>query len=114
METAVVVAERVRTLVEMAGTPVPEQFGGEQTMWATVSCGVSTCVPDSGLSKEKLLKHADRALYRAKGNGRNRVEFQIREEVSSSEASPVGRRSAVRLLRKLERRESGSRAAAQG
>jgi diguanylate cyclase (GGDEF)-like protein len=115
METAVVVAERVRTLVEMAGTPVPEQLGGEYTMWATVSCGVSTCVPDDRLSRESLLQAAYRALYRAKGSGRNRVEFRSVEEVSSPEMSLAGRRSGVRLLTKLGvRRESESRAAVQG
>jgi diguanylate cyclase (GGDEF)-like protein len=75
-EHALLVAERVRSLVEMVGTPIPEQVAGRQTMWSTVSCGVSTCVPDSRNSRERLLWSADRALYLAKANGRNRVEFQ--------------------------------------
>jgi diguanylate cyclase (GGDEF)-like protein len=107
VDTAMVVAERVRVLVEMAGTPVPEQFGPEQTMWATVSCGVSTCVPDESLSREKLLKFADRALYKAKGNGRNRVEFRSCEQ---SAASSEGRVPEVRLVAMLDvKHDSGPR-----
>ena len=114
-DTAVVVAERVRRLVEMAGTPVPEVIGGEQqTMWATVSCGISTCVPDGGLTAERLLKTADKALYRAKGNGRNRVEFRSYEQISSAEMKPMGRASGMRLLSKLKGRDSGARAASKG
>lgn len=41
---------------------------------ATVSVGVATLVPSSGLHNlEELLSHTDKALYKAKREGRNRV-----------------------------------------
>jgi diguanylate cyclase (GGDEF)-like protein len=117
-DRAMLVAERVRSLVEMAGTPVPEVAGANgKMMWATVSCGVSTCVPESGLTRERLLKTADRALYQAKGLGRNRVQFRVCERESSAHTnveSISSMSSGARLLSKLGvRRESGSRAAAR-
>ena len=42
----------------------------------TVSIGVAARGPESPLSGEALLKHADEALYRAKAEGRNRVALQ--------------------------------------
>jgi diguanylate cyclase (GGDEF)-like protein len=39
----------------------------------TVSMGVATC-PTHGQNGAELIKAADTALYRAKENGRNRVE----------------------------------------
>jgi diguanylate cyclase (GGDEF)-like protein len=39
----------------------------------TISCGTATVVPQSGLSLNELLRSADRALYQAKAEGRDRV-----------------------------------------
>jgi diguanylate cyclase (GGDEF)-like protein len=39
----------------------------------TVSFGVFTTLPEKGLSPETMIEFADKALYQAKGQGRNKV-----------------------------------------
>lgn len=68
---AVLVAERVRTAVERL-----EHRDGAMTFSFTVSIGVASLELQPDLSREKLIELADSALYRAKHNGRNRVERQ--------------------------------------
>ncbi len=80
LETALIIAERIRSLIEVAGTPVSDRMAGELVNWTTVSCGVSTCVPGPGLSRETLLEAADQALYCSKESGRNQVSHQQAEQ----------------------------------
>jgi diguanylate cyclase (GGDEF)-like protein len=47
---------------------------GTFSLQATISIGVAT-FPGDGKTRDELIDAADHALYRAKGNGRNRVEF---------------------------------------
>jgi diguanylate cyclase (GGDEF)-like protein len=71
-EGAIIVAERIRKLVEMAGSPaLPEP--GTHPRLSTVSCGVATCYPSDSNCQEDLLDAADKALYQAKARGRNLV-----------------------------------------
>jgi diguanylate cyclase (GGDEF)-like protein len=62
------VAERLRALV--ASTPVTLASRGELDL--SVSVGLATLI--AGDSVASLMTRADAALYRAKRNGRNRVD----------------------------------------
>ncbi len=67
-EGARYVAEKIREYVAELGVAhvTPAQR-------VTISCGTATVVPQSGLSLNELLRSADRALYQAKAEGRDRV-----------------------------------------
>ena len=83
IKEAMFVAERIRLAVQ--GT----RFSGPLTkLNLTVSLGV-TCFPrENAASVDDFIKLADDALYRAKANGRNRVECHDPE--SDRTAAPVG------------------------
>lgn len=65
-----IVAERLRGEIEAAALPHP---ASEVAAVVTLSLGVATCRPGAGLLPESLIASADRALYAAKNQGRNRV-----------------------------------------
>lgn len=75
LAAAVKVAERVRTLVQTAGSPAPAQPvpRPEVGLWTTVSCGVATLMDANAVDYRRLVLAADTALYAAKAQGRNRV-----------------------------------------
>jgi len=66
---AFVLAEKIRE--EIAGRQVPHS--GNQYGVITISAGCASLLPLRGTSSLQLIKAADRALYRAKSSGRNRV-----------------------------------------
>jgi diguanylate cyclase (GGDEF)-like protein len=63
------VAEEIRARVAALAM---KRRGDEAPVKVTVSIGV--VVPQEGEGVRELIARADEALYRAKGNGRNRVE----------------------------------------
>jgi diguanylate cyclase (GGDEF)-like protein len=63
------IAERVRSNVRALAIPYPAVRSGV----VTVSVGAASAVPDRSGSADALLAAADRALYRAKDEGRDRV-----------------------------------------
>jgi diguanylate cyclase (GGDEF)-like protein len=70
LKEAVFVADRIRLSVQ--GT----KFNGPLAkLGLTVSLGVSWFSPEQPCTVDGFIKLADDALYRAKANGRNRVEF---------------------------------------
>ncbi len=70
LEGAVRVAEQLRKRVLALAIPNPASDIAEVV---TVSCGVAATVPEAANGVEGLLAAADRALYEAKKNGRNRI-----------------------------------------
>ena len=75
LDDAVTFAEKIRHLVET--TPLQTQAG---PLNVTVSVGVAS-VPQSRIqSARELIVAADKALYRAKKNGRNQVQAERRKE----------------------------------
>jgi diguanylate cyclase (GGDEF)-like protein len=76
---ACIAAERVRGAFE-AAVVAP----GSPGVPATVSIGVASGV--ATVAVEKIIERADAALYKAKGNGRNRVEFDEELVVPDADA----------------------------
>ena len=70
-------AERCRSAVEALVVPSADGF-----VRVTLSGGVSTLQTDED-QLDELIRRADRALYRAKADGRNRIE------VTTSDADAV-------------------------
>lgn len=78
-EGAITLAERIRCSVAEQQFPHKEtQPGGN----LTISFGVAT-FPDDARDPETLVERADKALYLAKGMGRNRVEIVPNEVIIS-------------------------------
>ena len=67
-----IVADRMRLAFEAAGVVI-----AGHDMGATVSIGIATAIPPVQI--DPLLARADAALYRAKHNGRNRIEYDAGE-----------------------------------
>jgi diguanylate cyclase (GGDEF)-like protein len=76
LEAARHIGERMRAAVAAASIPHAASSGVQHV---TVSIGVATTIPNSTMQRGALVEQADRALYRAKKGGRNRVEVAANE-----------------------------------
>ena len=71
MKGAMVIAEKLRENVQNLHVVTPS----EEKLSFTISLGVASVDMDACCHLEELINNADKALYIAKGNGRNRVEL---------------------------------------
>lgn len=70
-EQSLALAEKLRVAVEKRKLRHPNSA---VSRYVTLSLGVATAIPNDSINPGQLLDLADQALYRAKKNGRNRVE----------------------------------------
>jgi diguanylate cyclase (GGDEF)-like protein len=70
LEGAVAIAEAMRAAVQAAALPHPDSPAAAHV---TISVGVAAVLPEASGAPELLIANADRALYAAKAQGRNRV-----------------------------------------
>lgn len=70
LQGALTVAERLRFDMERSALP---HAASETGPWVTLSIGVAAFVPDRDALSATLVAKADKALYKAKGSGRNQV-----------------------------------------
>jgi diguanylate cyclase (GGDEF)-like protein len=70
---AMKIAERIRLIIEAS-----EFKFKEHTIRLTVSCGVACYEKGLDISAESMIDRADKALYRSKQEGRNRVTFSLK------------------------------------
>ncbi len=68
---AVLVAERVQQRIKSAN--IPHEFSAAAS-YVTLSIGIASTVPSDSQSSHQLIESADKCLYTAKKNGRNRIE----------------------------------------
>ncbi len=86
LEGAVAVANKV--LNSIRSLNIPHADAGDQDR-VTLSMGVATLVPAENESPEMLIEIADKALYRAKEAGRNRIESSAPEQDEEKELASV-------------------------
>lgn len=72
---ACMIAEEIRKNIEALNIPHEHS---EVAPYVTLSLGVVTIMPNEGISINKFIDETDKALYKAKSNGRNQL-FNARE-----------------------------------
>jgi len=92
VDGAALVAERLRQLVEAHTFETPDGHGQKQLVQISISIGVAGLAASVD-GKEQLVQAADQALYRAKGEGRNRVII----------AAPVVESGSGQIMQKCSR-----------
>ena len=75
LDGAICVAEDIRSQIQQLKI---RHLGSQINQYVTISCGVTSQIPTQDLSAEWLIALADRALYEAKNQGRNRLIAKAR------------------------------------
>jgi len=89
-EHAAIVADRQRRAVENVRVELPNGV----ILNVTASFGIATCSGVVAISAEHLIAGADKALYKAKKGGRNRVELCSNKELTDLVSANVQRRAS--------------------
>ncbi len=89
IESAAPLAERMREAI--LDLRISNEIGNQR--FVTASFGLATLIPGPDEPSDRLIEHADRALYRAKELGRNRVEIAEPNEPNETHESLVPARS---------------------
>ena len=96
LDDAVSFGEKLRAAV--ASVPVP--IAGGEALPVTVSIGTASLAHTQFVSPSEMIAAADQALYRAKRNGRNRVEAERRRsQRAAGVVSPEGPRPGASCTR---------------
>jgi diguanylate cyclase (GGDEF)-like protein len=85
-EQSLSLAEKLRVAVEKRRLRHPNS---PVSHYVTLSLGVATVIPKDTLSAARLLDFADKALYLAKQNGRNRVEQFDQKQIDDAEKATI-------------------------
>jgi PleD family two-component response regulator len=102
-DIAAMIAERIRSGLEIAGEEVSGHAVG-----ATVSIGAATTY-ELVTNIDALIARADAALYRAKGDGRNRLRVAAEEPVSErARLIAAARADKVSALARLLHRDTAA------
>jgi diguanylate cyclase (GGDEF)-like protein len=83
IEEALTVATKIQMNISTLQLPHPHS---QVSQFLTLSVGVATLIPHSQFSPETLIDVADRGLYQAKAQGKNRVVQMTDEEVTAKSA----------------------------
>jgi diguanylate cyclase (GGDEF)-like protein len=76
---ALLIVERMQQVIAAQKLPHP---GSNASQYVTLSFGIATCIPSFGTTFADLIGAADRALYKAKDQGRNTYRIAIENEFS--------------------------------
>jgi diguanylate cyclase (GGDEF)-like protein len=85
LQAALIAMERVRSGLEALGV----EHRGSPSGSLTLSVGVVASDPDRRPDTDELVSHADRALYRAKAEGRNLLRYDVPPGAPRSPVRPT-------------------------
>lgn len=92
LDGATAVAEKIRNAVLSAGIPAPKN--------GTLSVSIGVATRNAGETGEALVRRADKALYRAKNTGRDRVVAATDDDDATAREREMDRRRQSQGLRR--------------